>query len=81
MNLQTVTRKLIGSIEPYGDTNINAERLCNLDQHISVTYALLKDLIDTAKYIDRREHSIRVMAEKAHGTLEEFERMIENVIG
>jgi len=70
-------KKLIGSIEPYGDTNIDEERLNNLENHIEITYNLVKDLIDIVRYKDRYEYSISKLGRKACNALCELKELIE----
>jgi len=70
-------KKLIGNIEPYGDTNIDEERLNNIDNHIVITNNLIKDLIVVARYKDRPEYSINKIGNKAYNTLCELKEIIE----
>ena len=67
-----VTRKLIGSTEPYGDSAIDRERTENLDKLIYVVDELLYDVEKAAVCKDRYEGSMRMMGEKAHKALNDW---------
>lgn len=60
-----VIKKLLGEIEPYGDANIDEKRMRNLNNTIKLTYLLLRDIEDVARYKNRVEHSIKLMSSKA----------------
>ena len=65
-----VTRKLIGSTEPYGDSAIDWKRTENLDKLIYVIEQLLYDVEKAAFCKDRHEGSMRMMGKKAHEALD-----------
>lgn len=75
-----VVKKLIGNIEPYGDSNIDKERMKNLQEHYDVTESLVKDLIDVAKYRNRPEASIKELGNEAYLELIEIKNIIDRVI-
>lgn len=64
-----VTRTLIGKTEPYGDSDIDRNRMVNLEKLIYVVGELLYDVEKCAVNKDRHEGSMRVMGEKAHKAL------------
>jgi len=78
MEIYEIVQKLIGSIEPYGDTNIDEVRVKNLENHINLTYSLIEDLIGTARYKDRREYSIKTIGINAYNGLLEIKEMIDD---
>lgn len=80
MEIYDVINKLIGKIEPYGDSNIDKERMENLKIHVDIIYKMIEDLIEVAKYKNRPEYSIRVLALTAYEELLEIKRMIDNEI-
>lgn len=49
-NVFDITKRLLGSIEPYGDTNIDNERLENLVQTIELTEKLIDEIILVARF-------------------------------
>jgi len=77
MEMHEIVKKLIGSIEPYGDTNIDEEHMKNLNKHIELVDKLLDDLILVAKYKNRPEASMKEIGERAYDMLKEFHNNIE----
>ena len=75
-----VTRTLIGSTEPYGDSAIDRERTKNLDNLIYVVDELLYDIEKVAFCKDRYEGSMRMMGEKAHKALRDWWLWIEDYL-
>ena len=49
-NVFDITKRLLGSIEPYGDTNIDNDRLENLIQTIELTEKLIDEIILVARF-------------------------------
>lgn len=49
-NVFDITKKLLGSIEPYGDSSIDKDRLENLIQTIELTEKLIDEIILVARY-------------------------------
>lgn len=49
-NIFDITKRLLGSIEPYGDTSIDKDRLENLIQTIELTEKLIDEIILVARY-------------------------------
>lgn len=74
-NIYEINKKLLGSILPYGDSNIDEERTENLENTINLIKELIEDIIITAKYKDRQERSIRDMGVKANNALLEIIEM------
>ena len=60
MTITDVVRKLIGPINPIGKSEVDAERLTNLENLITVVNSLLQDM-DELVYNNRNayEHSIK----------------------
>ena len=67
-----IVNKIIGSTEPYGDTNIDNERTKNLDEKIELVQLLVDDLIETAKFKNRPEGSMSKMGKTAQEFLDEI---------
>jgi len=59
MTIYEVVKKLIGSIKPYGETNIDKKRLDNLEYHKQLTESLILDLVDSAQFRKRKEYSMK----------------------
>lgn len=72
-----VLDRLIGSVEPYGSTQIDAERLENLETLLEVMDEYINEIIDVAKYRNRHEHSISVMANRAYEWLEDLQDCLD----
>lgn len=69
MTYTDIIRKLIGPINPIGETNQDTERLDNLKVLIELTENLLSDIRYVAEYYDERtEYSIK----KANATAKVF---------
>jgi len=80
MTIYEVVKKLIGSIEPYGDSDIDEKRSNNLDEHTELVFQLVVDLIETANFKDRNEYSIKKLGETAYASLLEIKNSIEKHI-
>ena len=78
MTIYEVVKKLVGSIKPYGETNIDKKRLNNLEHHKELTECLITDLIDSAKSRKRSECSMKKIGDRAHQELIILQNMIEN---
>ena len=64
-NVYDVTQRLLGEIEPQGESNIDIVRLENLNQTIEVTEQLINDIFLVARHKDRPENSMKVAGQKA----------------
>ncbi len=71
MELIDIVRKLIGPIQPIGESNTDAKRLENLSQYGELLDGLLCDLEETAIHADRAEASMRLIGQKAKTYLSE----------
>jgi hypothetical protein len=65
MELIDVVHKLLGPIEPIGESNEDDRRLKNLEATIEVVDRLLCDIGSAAQDADRVEHSMRVIGQRA----------------
>lgn len=61
-----VIDRLVGSIEPYGSTQIDEERLKNLETLLEVMDEYINEIIDVTKYRNRYEYSILEIANRAY---------------
>ena len=58
MNYYTIIQKLIGRIEPVGESHTDANRFENLKEHAHLTELMVDDLRRVANYKDRHEASM-----------------------
>lgn len=62
-----VVKKLVGEIEPVGETQTDAKRYENLKEVINLTESLIAEIGDVARFnIDRHEHSMSQAGKRAH---------------
>lgn len=64
-----VIDRLVGSIEPYGSTQIDEERLKNLETLFEVMDEYINEIEKVARYRNRHEYSIVTMADRAYDWL------------
>jgi hypothetical protein len=78
MNIIDVIRKLIGRIEPIGETNEDNTRYENLREYEIVLAGLVSDVFIVAKAKDRCEYSMYRSGKYAYEILTELKRWIDN---
>lgn len=64
-NIYDVTQRLLGEIEPQGESNIDAVRYENLIDTVSLTDSLIDDIISVAQNKVRYEASMKRSGEYA----------------
>jgi hypothetical protein len=57
-NYYDIVKKLIGEIEPIGETNTDNERFENLKEMTNLVNDLIMDIQDVSEYEDRGEYSM-----------------------
>lgn len=67
-----ITKKLIGEIEPFGDSSVDEFRLENIHDMYELVEDLTWDLIKTSRFEDRQEESIKVMGHLAKAYLKDL---------
>lgn len=72
MTHSEITRKLLGSIQPTGDSGRDKERLENLHNTIEVVHTLLEDIKMVARDINSYEHSVKLIATEADNYLKDL---------
>ena len=72
VELIEVVRKLIGPIQPVGETNADSRRLANLEVLLDILGDLLEDVREAARQSDRSESSVRAIGYKARDFLNEL---------
>jgi len=65
MELSDVVRKLIGKIDPIGDSNVDSERLNNLMELTKLVDVLLSDIDRVASFKNKVEWSMKQCGEHA----------------
>ena len=65
MTIYEIVKKLIGEIQPIGETNIDEKRLENLSAMIELVKLLLDDIYEIIKFQNRTEHSLQEAGEFA----------------
>jgi hypothetical protein len=79
-SIEEIVRKLLGNIEPCGDSNIDEEKLDNLQEYIMLTEDLIYKLIEAAEYKDRLEWSMSKIGNGAYNFLTSIRDIInENI--
>lgn len=66
MNLHEIVKKLVGPINPIGETNLDGKRLENLKVMTELVDALLTDIDAVTTNKDMPEHSRRVAGKFAY---------------
>lgn len=66
-----VLKKLLGPIDPVGDSSVDEKRYKNLEATIDVVNQLLFDINHVAGNADRQEHSMQKAGKKAQSFLKE----------
>lgn len=69
IDVYEVVQKLIGSIEPIGDSGIDEIRLKNLKETTALVDALMQDIYNLRAHSGRHEHSIKQACRHASGFL------------
>ena len=75
-----VIDRLVGSIEPYGSTQIDEERLKNLETLLEVMDEYIGEIIDVTKYRNRYEYSILEIAERAYDWLVDLRDYTDDIV-
>lgn len=75
-----VIDRLVGSIEPYGSTQIDEERLKNLETLLEVMDEYISEIIDAAKYRNRYEYSILAIANRAYDWIVDLRDYTDEIV-
>ena len=75
-----VIDRLIGSIEPYGSTQIDKERLENLETLLEVMDKYIKDIKEVTRFRNRYEYSILEIAERAYDWLVDLRDYTDDIV-
>lgn len=72
MNVHEVVNKLIGPINPVGETYTDNDRFINLNNMIELVNCLLYDIHQVAQIRDNGEYSIQMASKRAKAFLKEL---------
>jgi hypothetical protein len=72
MNINEVVKKILGPIDPIGETNTDDKRLINLQNTIKVVDELLSDIKYVAEYSNCQAHSMNKAGKLAERFLNEI---------
>lgn len=72
MSISEILKKLLGEIEPYGDTTIDDKRYLNIQNYYEALCFIVSKLKASAELKDRKEHSIKEIARECQDILQEF---------
>ena len=75
-----VVRKLLGRIEPVGESNHDAVCRANLEQYENCIYALLGDITELVEFRHRQEASMKDIGDKALVTCKILKAVLEDAI-
>lgn len=77
MVLYECVRRIIGQIEPTGDSGIDKVRLANFQEQRKVTLDLMHDIVLISQgYQSSQEGSVREINELALNTVKEFKEVL-----
>jgi len=77
MVLYECVRRIIGQIEPTGDSGIDKVRLANFQEQCKVTLELMHDIVFISQgYQSSQEASVREINELALKTVKEFKEVL-----
>lgn len=75
-----VIDRLVGSIEPYGSTQIDKERLENLETLLEVMDKYIKDIKEVTRFRNRYEYSILEIAERAYDWIVDLRDYTDDIV-
>lgn len=80
MEIPEIVKKLIGSIEPRGDSQIDEKHYENLIEHAYLVSDLIESLIFVSRYKDSYEASVKKLGVRAYNELLEIRDCINGQI-
>lgn len=75
-----VIDRLVGSIEPYGSTQIDKERLENLETLLEVMDKYIKEIKEVTRFRNRYEYSILEIAERAYDWIVDLRDYTDDIV-
>ena len=83
MNSETileVINKLVGNIEPYGESHHDEIAYNNQEELIYIIRELIGDLGANSRYENRVEYSVKKIGKRAHDSLKDLYDVIGDII-
>lgn len=77
MDYTEIVKKLVGNVEPVGETHTDDFRFENLQQMTALIDELLHEVCEVAKQKDRHEYSISKAGRHAHGFIKHLIKTLE----
>jgi hypothetical protein len=74
MEMIDIVKKLIGPIQPVGESNEDRKRLENLNEFITLADEMIIKLKDVAENSDSHEHSVALAGDTAKKFLNELKK-------
>ena len=71
MTITQIVNRLVGSIVPYGSSEIDKERAKNLEVMVELVNNLYDQIFEVSTMRFRPEHSIKEMGKTAHGLIQD----------
>ena len=81
MNSETIIKvidALVGSVQPYGLTEIDNERMGNLQVLLDVMDNYIEEIDSVAKYRNRPEYSMKKMGEMAYHWFTDLKEYVDS---
>ena len=75
--LDKIVIALLGEVRAYGDTDIDNERLDNLEDYFDLISSLLLKLSENIQYKDRHEKSIRKIYQRTLEMMKTIKEIVE----
>ena len=72
-----VTKKLLGDIDPVGESNIDVKRLENLEETIQLVDRLIYDIFQVSLEKNNQYHSVKISGERAYKYLKSLKSELE----
>lgn len=77
MNYYQIVKKLIGEIDPIGESHADEVRRKNLDNWIDLSEIMIVDLIEISRNQNRKEASMKVIGNDAMGCIVDIKNRID----
>ena len=71
MELYEIVMKLVGPVQPVGETNIDARRLENMKELTQLVDQLLGQIENASRYADKAEASVKEIGQHARNFINE----------
>ena len=72
-----VTKKILGNIDPVGETNEDEKRLENLEETIQLVDRLIYDIFQVSLNKNSQYHSVKISSERAYKYLKSLKDELE----